>query len=253
MSAAGAPSASAPSGFQLIATGVEGSKNASFFFGSKDQASSGQRHELPVRGSAGGACRSPAGQRNPRCVRRRVRAGPHALWCAACPSHRRIRPRSLGPGSALVSRSGQQQQPEHSLSNAVEFTVQPTLNPLFREEPARRKRKKPPRHEARGGFGKSGRSPTFSLQQYHRRPLLDDRVRDGNGYGQQPMVTGDAGRAARAEARAAAGRKVNWELKVHHDESNELVNDLVPRDEAPKHRVEWKKVVKPIGRLVPVS
>ena len=27
--------------------------------------------------------------------------------------------------------------------------------------------------------------------QYHRRRLLDDRVRDGNGYGQTPMITGN--------------------------------------------------------------
>ena len=50
---------------------------------------------------------------------------------------------------------------------------------------------KAPAAEA-AGAGRTRRQPTFSLAQYHRRRLLDDRVRNGNGYGQAPMGTGNA-------------------------------------------------------------
>ena len=33
--------------------------------------------------------------------------------------------------------------------------------------------------------------PTFALMHYHRQFLLNDRVRDGNGCGQEPIVTGN--------------------------------------------------------------
>jgi hypothetical protein len=60
-------------------------------------------------------------------------------------------------------------------------------------------------------------------KQYHRRHMLDDRVRNGNGYGQVPMVTGNARRspgrpAIRLAPHRSAGliEKVNWSRRYNH-------------------------------------
>ncbi len=76
------------------------------------------------------------------------------------------------------------------------------------DEPVQGKRveqKKPPRTGVRGGFWVNPAITYFRAMHYHRRHLLDDRVRDGNGYGQVPMVTGNSGatRSAALEERGA--------------------------------------------------
>ena len=43
-----------------------------------------------------------------------------------------------------------------------------------------------------GALGKNPAIPTFSQMQYHRQHSFYDRVRNGNGYGQVPMVAGKA-------------------------------------------------------------
>ena len=50
----------------------------------------------------------------------------------------------------------------------------------------------------------------FRAEHYHRRQLLDDRVRDGNGYGQLPMVTGNAGRLGALDQEVLRRPAVGW-------------------------------------------
>jgi hypothetical protein len=60
-----------------------------------------------------------------------------------------------------------------------------------------------------GGAEKTRQQPTFALVHYHRRELLDDRVRDGNGYGQNSMITGNT-LGGRSWDRPPTWKKVNW-------------------------------------------
>ena len=98
------------------------------------------------------------------------------------------------------------------------------------------------------GAEKPRQSPTFAHKHYHRRHLLDDRVRNGNGYGQAPIVTGSTDRAG-AEAptrwRRGGSRRGYRDRRVY---------PLPPNRYGPKAAaIGWKKVVKPVVRLVPVS
>lgn len=58
---------------------------------------------------------------------------------------------------------------------------------------APRVNEKTPEHaHAHSGVKRPRQQPTFSLKQYHRRILLDDRVRDGNGYGPDALVASES-------------------------------------------------------------
>ena len=63
----------------------------------------------------------------------------------------------------------------------------------------------------RPGVRRPRQQPTFSLSQYHRRALLDDRVRDGNGYGQSSMTTGNSGPL---QQNRSVGRKVSLSIRL---------------------------------------
>src|SRR5262245_5378914 len=59
------------------------------------------------------------------------------------------------------------------------------------------------------GLKKTRRYLLSRAKQYHRRPLLDDRVRNGNGYGQVPIVTGNTRlrRMAQPDPRVGSWKK----------------------------------------------
>ena len=128
LSATGLPSASASSGFQLLATGVEGAKDGLYFFASNGRQAnswgSGTSYQcvappvlraglLPGSGSTG-LCDGAFSQ------------DLNALWCASCPKP------SKNPGAgALVQAQLWYRDPQNtsnqttSLSDALEFTVAP--------------------------------------------------------------------------------------------------------------------------------
>ena len=63
--------------------------------------------------------------------------------------------------------------------------------------------------DGRASVGASGRTRRYLLsraKQYHRRYLLDDRVRNGNGYGQVPV--GHRENSVEREYPRATGRGV---------------------------------------------
>jgi hypothetical protein len=128
ISANGSPSASASSGFSLTASGVEGSKDGLFFFGSNGRqanpwgnGSSFQcvvppvlRAGLLTGSGSQGACDGSFAQ------------DMNALWCPSCPKPAK----NPGPGT-LVQAQLWYRDPTStsnqttSLSDAIEFTVQP--------------------------------------------------------------------------------------------------------------------------------
>jgi hypothetical protein len=128
LSAAGTPSASAPSGFDLIASDVEGLKDGLFFFGTNGRQAnpwgSGTSFQCVVPpvmrggllGATGtvGVCDGAFTQ------------DLNALWCAGCPAPLK----NPGPG-AVVQAQLWYRDPLNtsnqttSLSDALEFTVEP--------------------------------------------------------------------------------------------------------------------------------
>jgi hypothetical protein len=126
MSAAGVPSASATSGFSLLATGVEGNKNGLFFFGTNG------RQANPWGNGTSYQCVVPPVERTPLMPG----AGTvgscdgsfaldlNALWCPTCPKPQK----NPGPGAVVQAQlwyrdpASTSNQPT-SLSDAIEFQV----------------------------------------------------------------------------------------------------------------------------------
>jgi hypothetical protein len=128
LSASGTPSASATSGFDLIATGVEGAKDGLFFFGTNGRQANpwgngtsfqcvvppvARAGLLPSSGTPG-ACDGSFSQ------------DLNALWCASCP-----KPLKNPGAGALVQAQLWYRDPLNtgnqttSLSDALEFTLAP--------------------------------------------------------------------------------------------------------------------------------
>ena len=94
--------------------------------------------------------------------------------------------------------------------------------------------------------------------QYHRRQLLDDRVRDENGYGQLPMITGNTVPGAGPSEVPDAGMWERGEPVGSGVDDLKVRVNLLPctARRQPKLRGlcgTWRKVVKPVVRLVPVG
>jgi hypothetical protein len=126
MSAAGVPSASAPSGFSLLATGVEGNKNGLFFFGTNG------RQANPWGNGTSYQCVVPPVERTPLMPGTgtvgscdgSLALDLNALWCPTCPKPQK----NPGPGAVVQAQlwyrdpASTSNQPT-SLSDAIEFQV----------------------------------------------------------------------------------------------------------------------------------
>jgi hypothetical protein len=128
ISASGSPSASATSGFLLTAAGVEGSKDGVFFFGTN-----GRQANLWGNGTSLQCVVPPvvragllSGSGNQGACDGTFAQDMNALWCSTCPKPAK----NPGPG-ALVQAQLWYRDPNStsnqttSLSDAIEFTVQP--------------------------------------------------------------------------------------------------------------------------------
>jgi hypothetical protein len=128
LSACGTPSASAPSGFGLVAAGVEGQRAGLYFFGANGRqaapwgnGSSTQCVAPPVARAGVLAAAGSAG-----ACDGWFHQDLNALWCAGCPKP------SKNPGAGAVVQAqlwyrdpGSTSNQTTSLSDALEFTVAP--------------------------------------------------------------------------------------------------------------------------------
>jgi choice-of-anchor B domain-containing protein len=128
LSTTGSPSATAPSGFDLIATAVEGAKDGLFFFGTNG------RQANPWGSSSSFQCVTPpviragllSGSGTPGACDGTFTQDLNALWCAGC-----AKPQKNPGAGAIVQAQLWYRDPLNasnqttSLSDAVEFTVQP--------------------------------------------------------------------------------------------------------------------------------
>ena len=81
--------------------------------------------------------------------------------------------------------------------------------------------------------GRTRRLPTFSREQYHRRCSLDDRVRNGNGYGQAPVITGNTWSTAACGTNPVAPCSVGRGESLRNAGTRSRHATLVPKAPSP--------------------
>jgi hypothetical protein len=128
MSSAGSPSASASSGFDLLAAGVEGAKDGLFFFGTNGRQAnpwgSGTSYQCVVPPVSRAGLMAGAGTQG-QCDGA-FAADLNALWCPSCPKP------AKNPGAGTITQAQlwyrdpmNTSNRTTSLSNALEFTLAP--------------------------------------------------------------------------------------------------------------------------------
>jgi hypothetical protein len=128
LAACGTPSASAPSGFDLVARNLEGARDGLFFFGSSGRQANPWGNGTSFQCVAPPVTRTPllAGSGAPGSCQGALWRDLNALWCPGCPAPAKNPGAGATVGVQLWYRDPQSTSNQTtSLSDALEFTLSP--------------------------------------------------------------------------------------------------------------------------------